>query len=86
MKELRNIPGITIHELKDGTLSILTDDNFLIRALHKPKKSLTTYDWQLIDIDVEAVPRRSGHFTLRKLISDKLNAKKIKIRKMLVEE
>lgn len=86
MKELRSIHGITIHEQKDGTLSIVTNDGFLIRAINKPKKSFSIFDWQLIDVDFEAVPRRSSHFTLRKMISDKLNAKKLKIRKFISEE
>lgn len=63
-----------------NSVMLIADDNFCVKAIFKPKKISWRFDWTFVEEGVEFVPRKSEHFTLRKIVSDHLNAKKIKER------
>lgn len=63
-----------------NAVMLIADDNFCVKAIFKPKKIGWRFDWVFVDEGVEFVPRKSGHFALRKIVSDYLNAKKMKER------
>ena len=76
MSFLKNLPNVTIIEQKNAVF-ITTDDNFCIKAIYKQKTVASGFDWKFIEEGDEFMPKTSAHFTLRKLISDRLNEKKI---------
>lgn len=63
-----------------NSVMLIADDNFCVKAILKPKIVSWRFDWIFVEEGSEFVPKRPEHFTLRKIVSDHLNAKKIKER------
>jgi hypothetical protein len=76
MRELRNLPGITIHESLD-LVTVTCTDGYVIKAYHKNRKDPYKFDWNFDDTDYIYSPTKPEHLVLRKMLSDALNAKKI---------
>lgn len=76
MHFLKKIPNATILEQKESVF-IVTDDNFCIKAIHKPKRTVHNFDWRFVEEGDEFVPKRPEHFMLRLFVSTELNAVKI---------
>jgi hypothetical protein len=64
----------------ENAVMLIADDNFCIKAVHKPKVISWRFDWTFKDEASEFVPKRPEHFMLRKLVSDRLNEKKLSTR------
>lgn len=79
MSLLTQIPNATVFEKADSVF-LITDDNFCIKAIYKPKSVAHTFDWRFIEETDDFVPKIPQHFMLRKLVSDHLNEKKLKKR------
>ena len=62
---------------QQNAVMLITDDNFCIKAIHKPKSASWRFDWTFKEEGSEFVPKRPEHFELRKLVSDHLNELKI---------
>ena len=76
MHSLKNIPNVTVLE-QNGSVFIVTDDNYCIKAIHKPKSVIHNFDWRFVEEGDEFVPKRPEHFMLRQLVSDHLNGHKM---------
>ena len=79
MSLLTSIPNATVFEKADSVF-LITDDNFCIKAIYKPKPSSWGFDWRLVEENDDYVPKTLAHLTLRQQISDYLNVQKLKKR------
>lgn len=76
MQELRQLETVTIHETKD-LVTLTCNDGYVIKAYRKSRKDPYKFDWNLDDTDWVYSPTKPEHLTIRKMLSDALNAKKI---------
>ena len=76
MRFLDNLQNVTVLEQKDS-IFVMCNDNFCIKAIHKPKSVIHNFDWRFVEESDDFVPWKSEHFTLRKIVSDRLNAQKM---------
>jgi hypothetical protein len=76
MKHLKDIPEATIME-KSSSVTIVCNDGFSIKAIYKSKRTNWTFDWVFVEETDKFIPKRPAHLSLRKNVSDQLNAKKI---------
>jgi len=76
MNFLKDIPNVSVLEQK-GSVFLMADDGFCIKAIHKPKSVVHSFDWRFVEETADFMPKIPEHFMLRKLVSDHLNEKKM---------